>query len=301
MVIILTHHCFSYVRSLEEQVRQLSAAVESHKAQSNQDARSSSPALSGLAGIRSTQSQGSPGTEAAFPPSPVRGRAGTGQEVTAVNRHTRNVEFYGSSSSVALLSHAQRAGGDRQHADGNETGSDEHSESDTAAAVLLSSLHNPGFSPQQVDTPGGMQPVSPQAGLEKQASGVESTYFRQCSVFLHNFFSTIHYIHPILDKASFLERCEVLWSGDEAAIRQHASFVPLYYSVLSLGALVGYRDADHIGGISNQQWSRRFFVEARLRFSALGIVTDLEMVQCHFFLAKVCQNELNSHCKSSQG
>lgn len=127
---------------------------------------------------------------------------------------------------------------------------------------------------------------------------VESTHFRQCSVFLHNFFSTIHYVHPILDKTSFLERCEILWSGDAAAIRQVASFVPLYYSVLSLGALVGYRDAEPVGGISNQKWSRKFFNEARLRFTALEIVTDLEMVQCYFFLAKVCQNELNSHCES---
>lgn len=285
-------------------MRHLSAVVESHRAQSHPDARSSSPALSGLVIPKSSASQGSPGTEVGFPPSPIRGRAGTGQEVTAINRHTRNVEFYGSSSSVALLSHAQRSGGaDRQPSDDNEEGSDDHSESDAAAAVLLSSLHNPDFSPAQRQ--GQTNPasisvpaISPQATLERQVSAAESTHYRQCSVFLHNFFSTIHYIHPILDKASFLERCEILWSGDETAIQQHASFVPLYYSVLSLGALVGYRDPELIGGITNQKWSRKFFYEARLRFSSLEIVTDVEMVQSHFFLAKVCQNELNSHCRS---
>lgn len=245
--------------------------------------------------IKSSNSQGSPGTEAAFPSSPVRPRPGAAAgEVTAINRHTRNVEFYGSSSSVALLSQIQRGGEQDPH--DVDTGSDEHSESDAAAAVLLSNLHNPAFSPPEVDT--GGKPISPQAGLERQASVVETTHFRQCSVFLHNFFSTIHYVHPILDKSSFLERCEILWSGDEAAIRQVASFVPLYYSVLSLGALVGYRDAEPVAGISNQKWSRKFFNEARLRFTALEIVTDLEMVQCYFFLAKVCQNELNSHCGS---
>lgn len=284
---------------MEEQVRQLSAVVEAQRAQSVQDGRSSSPALSGFAVVKSSASQGSPGTEVGYPPSPVRGRAGAGQEVTAINRHTRNVEFYGSSSSVALLSHASRAvGGDSQPADDNEEGGDEHSESDAAAAVLLSSLHNPDFSPnQEHEASSSRTAISPQATLEKQLSAAEATHYRQCSVFLHNFFSTIHYIHPILDKASFLERCEILWSGDEAAVRQHASFVPLYYAVLSLGALVGYRDPELIGGISNQKWSRRFFYEARLRFATLEIVTDLEMVQSHFFLAKVCQNELNSHCK----
>lgn len=190
--------------------------------------------------------------------------------------------------------------------------------------MLLSNLHNPAFSPPEVQT--GGKPISPQAGLEKHASVVELTHYRQCSVFLHNFFSTIHYVHPILDKTSFLERCEILWSGDENAISQVASFVPLYYSVLSLGALVGYRDAEPVGGVSNQEWSRKFFNEARSRFTSLEIVTDLEMVQCYFFLvsevpcptdrclylwacacladsirmiqAKVCQNELNSHCRS---
>lgn len=277
-------------------MRQLSAIIESQRAQNAQEARSSSPALSGLVPVKSSGSQGSPGTEVGFPPSPIRGRAGAGQEVIAINKHTRNVEFYGSSSSVALLSHVQRSG-DHQPADDNDEGSDEHSESDAAAAVLLSSLHNPAFSSPQTDASSSGPPISPQATLEKQVSAAESTHYRQCSVFLHNFFSTIHYIHPILDKASFLERCEILWSGDEAAIQQHASFVPLYYSVLSLGALVGYRDPELIGGISNQEWSRKFFYEARLRFSSLEIVTDLEMVQSHFFLAKVCQNELNSHCK----
>lgn len=284
-------------------MRQLSAIVESQRAQIHPEARSSSPALSGLVVPKSSASQGSPSTEVGFPPSPIRGRAGTGQEVTAINKHTRNVEFYGSSSSIALLSHAQRSGGADHHQPSydNEEGSDDHSESDAAAAVLLSSLHNPDFSPAQGranTASASVQAISPQATLEKQVSAAESTHYRQCSVFLHNFFSTIHYVHPILDKASFLERCEILWSGDEAAIQQHSSFVPLYYSVLSLGALVGYRDPELIGGITNQKWSRKFFYEARLRFSSLEIVTDVEMVQSHFFLAKVCQNELNSHCRS---
>ncbi|KAF3765405.1 bZIP transcription factor MafK transcription N-6 adenine-specific DNA methylase [Cryphonectria parasitica EP155] len=284
-----------YVKSLEEQVRQLSAAVEAQKTEAGSRttaADRSSPALSGLVNVRSA-SQGSPATEGGLPSSPMRSRPGApaSQEVTAINKHTRNVEFYGSSSSVALLSQLQRDG--TRHPRDADATSDEHCESDAAAAVLLSSLHNPGFSPSEVDTGGAA--VTPETGIEKQVSVVESTHYRQCSVFLHNFFSSIHYIHPILDKTSFLERCEVLWSGDEAAIQQQASFVPLYYAVLSLGALVGYRDAEPIGGISNQQWSRKFFIEARSRFTSLEIVTDLEMVQSQFFLAKVCQNELNSH------
>lgn len=258
--------------------------VEAQKtSQGNHIAGGASPATSGLVNIKSSASQGSPGTDIGFPSSPIRTKPGAGaaQEVTAINLHTRNVEFYGSSSSVALLSQIQkRPEQDRQDAD---AASDDHSdESDAAAAVLLSNLHNPEFSPREVHA--GGKPISPSAGLEKHVTVSETTHYRQCSVFLHNFFSTIHYVHPILDKTSFLERCEILWSGDEDAIAQIASFVPLYYSVLSLGALVGYRDAEPVGGVTNQEWSRKFFTEARLRFTSLEIVTDLEMVQCYFFL-----------------
>lgn len=274
------------MRGLEEQVRQLSAAVDAAQtAVQNSHAVGASPASSSLVHFKSSNSLGSPATEAGYPASPNRARPGApaGQEVRAINKHTRSVEFYGSSSSVALLSQIEKR--DRESHHDNETGSDEHSESEAAAAVLLSNLHNPSFSPVEVDS--GPAPISPQAGLEKQASVSESTHFRQCSVFLHNFFSTIHYIHPILDKTSFLERSEILWSGDEDAIRQQANFVPLYYSVLSLGALVGYRDTEPVGGISNQQWSRKFFKEARARLPALEIVTDVDLVQCFFFLVSI--------------
>lgn len=275
-----SHH--RYVRSLEERVRQLSAALYA----AQHPGSAASPALSGLGNIKSSASQGSPaGTEAAYPSSPIRGSARpgapAGQEVHAINKHTHNVEFYGSSSSLALLSQIHKAG-DGQSPYDNDTGSDSRSESEAAAAVLLSNMHNPSFSPGGLET--GVEAISPQAGLEKQAAVSESTHFRQCSVFLHNFFSTIHYVHPILDKASFLERSEVLWSGDEAAIRQQATFVPLYYSVLSLGALVGYRDTEPVGGMTNQQWSRKFFNEARTKLPALEVVTSVDLVQCFFFL-----------------
>lgn len=290
------------MRSLEEQVRQLSAALDAaQNAASNSHTTTSgaSPALSGLVTFKSSNSLGgSPGgagagtTDAGYPSSPIRARPGgasAGQEVHAINKHTRSVEFYGSSSSIALLSQIQRRGGSGGGGEApghdDDTGSDGHSESEAAAAVLLSNLHNPSFSPGEVDS--GPVPISPQAGLEKQASVSESTHFRQCSVFLHNFFSTIHYIHPILDKTSFLERSEILWSGDEDAIRQQANFVPLYYSVLSLGALVGYRDTEPVGGISNQLWSRKFFKEARAKLPALEIVTDVDLVQCFFFLVSL--------------
>ncbi|KAM6529314.1 hypothetical protein FALCPG4_007453 [Fusarium falciforme] len=102
---------------------------------------------------------------------------------------------------------------------------------------------------------------------------------------------TLHYLQPMIDKAEFLAKCTALW---ESATSTNQSFVALYYSVLSLGALVAIRDEELIDGIENLQWSRIFFEEARSRAS-INMVTDIETVQCYFILAKICQNELNHH------
>jgi hypothetical protein len=298
-------------------VEQLSAQLEAQAAGSSSSIKSGFSAHNQYATNSAGPPSGSPGTSTALPATPpttttttTRPRQRGGQEVTAINSHTRNVEFYGSSSSVALLSQVQR-GGERSPAssEAGGGGTGEHSESDAVAAALLSNLHNPAFSPPQLDAPergvaaggggsaggGGGERTTVLSVEEAQLSAMEPAYYRQCSVFLHNFFSTMHYIHPMIDKTSFLERCEVLWSGDKEAMRQHASFVPLYFSILSIGALVGYRDIEPVGGVSNQKWSRRFFNEARARFKDLELATDLEMVQTFFFMAKVCQNELNAH------
>lgn len=287
-----------YVRGLEQQVEQLSAQLEAQAAGSSSSVKSGFSAHNQYANHGAPPS-GSPGTStglSATPPTTTtttaRARQRGGQEVTAINSHTRNVEFYGSSSSVALLSQVQR-GGERSPASSEAGGgAAEHSESDAVAAALLSNLHNPAFSPPSLDAPDKGGPGAGGSGggttvltvAEAQLSAMEPAYYRQCSVFLHNFFSTMHYIHPMIDKTSFLERCEVLWSGDKEAMRQHASFVPLYFSILSIGALVGYRDIEPVGGVSNQKWSRRFFNEARARFKELELATDLEMVQTFFFM-----------------
>ncbi|KAG7151694.1 putative transcriptional regulatory protein C3C7.04 like [Verticillium longisporum] len=91
----------------------------------------------------------------------------------------------------------------------------------------------------------------------------------------------------------FLQRCERLWTGAEGT--RVTSFAAICYSVLALGALVGVRPDEPLEGLTNLQWSRKFFDQAKTYCNQLGMVTDLEMVQCYFFLAKVCQNELSPH------
>ncbi|KAK4119489.1 hypothetical protein N657DRAFT_581552 [Parathielavia appendiculata] len=265
-----------YVRHLEDLVRQLTASQgqQPHEGMFiNQDRPTPQPdrspneagLLPGASMPRSALDN--PSTTSAA------SRQGAGHEVSGVNRHTQNVEFYGRSSSVALLSQVQRSG--------EESAIPEEGELD--AGVILSNLHNPAFSPADAQNNGHEGP-----------SLVTPSHYPQCRSFLDGFFGTIHFIHPIIDKGAFLRRCELLWSG-AAEATQHSSFTALYYSILSLGALVGPRDDEPIDGTPNIQWSRKFFDEARFRCNKLGMVTDLEMVQCYFFMAKVCQNELNAH------
>ena len=229
-------------------------------------------------------------------------RQAKGREVSGVNQYTHNVEFYGASSSVALLFQVhstltEAVLGSRQ-LPGAENGTD--------ACSIVSGLHNPNFSPPATtplaDTPGPSgHVVSASASASARASasaqgspsilGPASTttvcgYYPQCRGFLQNFFSTLHYIHPILDKNMFMARCEDLWTPrTEEATGQ--SFLALYYTILSLGALVGERDDEPIDGIDNIQWSKMFFDAAGDLASRLGMTTNLDMVQCYFFMVRL--------------
>lgn len=94
----------------------------------------------------------------------------------------------------------------------------------------------------------------------------------------------------MLSKASFLDKCEVIWAGGAPGLSP--SFIALYYSVLALGAILRPREEELIGGMDNIQWSGKFSDEARQRSNS-GTVTDLEMVQCNFFLASLALTKLS--------
>jgi hypothetical protein len=246
------------VRHLEEQVRRLSALEGRVKTQ-HDTPHASDDGADAASHYRPSNAQSCGTAPDAASSVSSRSRQGAGQEVSGLNRHTRSVEFYGSSSSVALLSHVQRAG------DGAEESTEE-----ADGEALVSNLHNDTFSPA-VD-----------ASLDNSKQQGCVTHYPQCRSFLDNYFTSLHFIHPFLDEAEFMARCEKLWSLKGEPLLG-SSFAALYYSLLSLGALVGQR-SEAIDGIGNTQWSRRFFDEAISRCHRLGMVTDLDMVQCYFIL-----------------
>lgn len=147
----------------------------------------------------------------------------------------------------------------------------------------MSTLHNVAFSPDsQIPSTAG------EIRLEDK-----SYYFRHSRLFIDAYFDNLHFIHPILDKDEFLTRCEYLWFGRPEG--QTRSFVALYYSILSLGALIRGWDEKLLDGMDWFQWSRKLFTLAGSTLGELRSMNDLETIQCLIFMAKVCQNELNAH------
>jgi hypothetical protein len=244
----------SYIQQLEEKVNILASALMVSKA--DNDAAPPNLQLSIVRGGGATSS------------TPTGSSSGSlvgceaAHELGVVNRHTHSFEFYGSSSSVAMLLRIR-----------NASASETEAQQDNEEA-LVSSLHNPAFSPVSADT------LTPPTGRDASALSVPVSHHR---LFVDSFFATIHYIYPILAKTAFLDDCELIWAGN--ASRLSRSFIALYYSVLSLGALLRPREEEPIGSIDNVRWSRNFFDEARERSNS-GTVTDLEMVQCNFLLAR---------------
>ena len=196
-------------------------------------------------------------------------------EIADVNQHTRNVEFHGNTSSMAFLALLQKQ---NQAQAGKALLKEKDTEGHTS---LVSTMHNVGFSPESNAPSPAPEPTSPD----------ETYYFRQAGRFIHGYFDNLHFIHPILHKGNFLARCEDLWFG--RADRQTRGFIALYYSILSLGALVRVWDESTIDGMNRHQWSRKLFTHARTALGGIRSRTDLETIQCLIFMAKVCQNELN--------
>ncbi|KAK5302100.1 hypothetical protein LTR80_002966 [Exophiala xenobiotica] len=195
-------------------------------------------------------------------------------DVMDTNLHTSNLEFYGSSSSVAFIRHLETLS-NRQ-----TTGpADEQPE-----RSLASLLHNTEFQPDTSQSTPATREAAPNP---------ERFQFRVARRFLDAYFSNIHHIQPLFEEDDFLARCEDLWFNRPA--KQPLSFIALYYATLSLGSLVMTFEDPRLFGADRFTWSRKLFNEASAILTRLGTATDVEMVQCFYMMSKICQHELNPH------
>ncbi|KAJ5132624.1 hypothetical protein N7448_006782 [Penicillium atrosanguineum] len=215
-----------------------------------------------------------PGDATKMPGEAREESAESADEINELNHHTNGIEFHGSTSSAALIGHLTKA---------RETKSHEERLPRPLDFSLISTLHNPSFSPSC--TTGPAHPTL-LASIEQQ-----NYYFDQAHVFMNGYFENIHFIHPFIDKEDFLVRANNLWFN--RAHTPEPSFVALYLSVLSFGSLVRVWDESTLAGMGRFEWSRKLFGEAQAYLNYLRFSNDLETVQCLYLMAKVCQNELN--------
>lgn len=183
-------------------------------------------------------------------------------DLVDTNSYTKNLEFYGASSSTAFLKHVEKMS--ETHVCESGGGRPERS--------LASLLHNTNF-----------RPYSTSSTLTELAQATDDRfYFRVARNFIEAYFSNIHCVQPIFDEEIFLARCEDLWFDKPE--KQPLIFIALYYITLSLGSLVMIWDEREIYGRDRFSWSRKFYNEAVTIVTQLGSETDLEMVQCYYLM-----------------
>jgi len=122
----------------------------------------------------------------------------TASDVMDTNLHTRNLEFYGSASSVAFLRHVETLS--NCQTTGPLAGPPERS--------LASLLHNTDFHP---DTSRSMAVAPPEADRNS-----ERFYFRVARRFLDAYFSNLHYIQPLFEEEVFSLAAKICGSTDQA-------------------------------------------------------------------------------------
>jgi hypothetical protein len=195
-------------------------------------------------------------------------------ELMDINSATRNFEFHGRTSVVALFNGLRK----EQQSLGPSSTSSPSMDSGDRQRSVVSEFHNEKFLGQLV---GHGQSVD---------VSCEETYALHALLFIDAYFKTIHFVHPILDQEWFLKRCNDLWSGYTHGLRQ--SFLALYFSVLSSGACFRIWAKDSINGMGRLEWSRLLFERAEHALGRSGSVNDLEAVQAPFILSLICKQQL---------
>ncbi|KAJ5492972.1 hypothetical protein N7539_001718 [Penicillium diatomitis] len=269
----------SYVANLEKKVEELALKLRNTEAQRQLESPQSqdqAPRVDQTStGLECTPSSlpqpGQTPEERARPPKETlhEDLGESAAEIQELNHHTNGIEFYGSTSAAAILGHLKKS---------KEPNAYEDPSPRAAKFSLISTLHNPGFSP------------ACSTGV-LTGSDERNYYFEVAYIFMSGYFENIHFIHPFIDKEGFLLRANDLWMNPIPA--QGSSFIALYLSVLSFGALVRVWDEDKIAGLGRFEWSRKLFGEAQAHLNYLRFSNDLETVQCLYMMAKICQNELN--------
>lgn len=194
-------------------------------------------------------------------------------EITELNHHTNGIEFHGSTSSVAFLGHLQKA---RDPQPEPSSSAQWPIRARAPEYSIVSTLHNASFSPTATTAASASQSLA--------AVHEHNYYFEQAHVFMSGYFENVHFIHPFIDKEDFYIRAHDLWMRRTPT--PDPSFIALYLSVLSFGALLRVWDEAQLGGLTRFEWSRKLFGEAQLYLNHLHFPNNLDAVQCLYLMVR---------------
>jgi hypothetical protein len=197
------------------------------------------------------------------------------EELMDINSKTENYEFHGGTSVIALFNGLSK----EKEARMSFSIPSSSLQSCERQRSVVTDFHNDKFLGQLVGS-------SHLGDICR-----EEIFALNASLFIDAYFKTFHFVHPILDQACFLKRCNDLWAGRTRALRR--SFLALYFSVLCLGAAVRTWTEDSINGMDRMEWSRLLFEKAERALGRDGSVNDLEAIQAPFILSLVCQQQLD--------
>jgi len=158
------------------------------------------------------------------------------ESLIEVNKETQGEEYYGGSSSISILQRLYA----RARRQSSSKGTD-----DPKTAVrpvqpsIVNLLHNPDFHGARATPPD--EPVS---------------YLLIEAGFLNVFFETLHYMHPIIDKRTFLQRC-----GQFTDLR--GPLAALYYACLALSAITTPENDAKLCGYMPIQWANLYVDSAK--------------------------------------
>jgi hypothetical protein len=204
---------------------------------------------------------------------------GADHSLIDVNNETHGVEYYGGSSSVAILDRLYK------RARRQSTNYRAHAAASSKPSVV-NLLHNPEFH--------DLSPSDPHASPDGvyQSEPISSRLIE--GGFLNAFFDTLHYMHPVVDKQAFLEKC------DKGAVETVSDFAALYFACLAIAAITSPEKDPKLTGYSPIQWANMYVDRAKKGIvfefaytdpAALGdvfSVTTVETVQCLLLLVWPC-------------
>lgn len=152
-----------------------------------------------------------------------------------VNKDTHGEEYYGGSSSVAILQRLYARARRQSSSNPREL----QPQLPTTGPSIVNLLHNPDFQGTKTGPPD--QPVS---------------YLLIEAAFLNVFFDTLHYMHPIIDKTTFLQRCA-------QPSELNGPLGAVYYACLALSAITTAENDAKLGAYSPIQWANLYVDSAK--------------------------------------